>query len=143
MPAGIVRRGAYSMKRVLKLSGIIAVLGFAVLGITSCDHDDERMSIIIVNNSIEHTITALQHGNMAAGKFDVNRVYPMDIKPGEKYDLGLAPVSWKTFGVTITEEGILREPFATASLGASVTLRDGDTIIITLGSDDKLTVEKQ
>ena len=131
------------MKRVLKLCGIIAVLVFAVLGITSCDPDDERMSIIIVNNSTVHTITALQHGNMVAGKFDVNRVYPMDIKPGEEYDSGLAPVSWKTFGVTITEEGILREPFATASLGASVTLRDGDTIIITLGSNDNLTVKKQ
>ena len=131
------------MKRVLKLFGIIAILVFVVFGITSCDPDDERMSIIIVNNSTVHTITALQHGNMASGKFDAKRVYEMDIKPGEEYDLGLAPVSWKTFGVTITEEGILREPFATASLGASVTLRDGDTIIITLGSNDNLTVKKQ
>ena len=131
------------MKSGLKLFGIIAILVFVVLGITSCDPDDERMSIIIVNNSTVHTITALQHGNMVAGKFDVNRVYEMDIKPDEEYDLGLAPVSWKTFGVAITEEGILREPFATASLGASVTLRDGDTIIITLDSNDNLTVEKQ
>ena len=132
------------MKKVLKLCGIIAILVFVVLGITSCDPDDERMSIIIVNNSTVHTITALQYGNMAAGKFDVNRVYPIDIEPGEEDNLSISLESWKTFGVTIiTEEGILREPFATASLGASVRLRDGDTIIITLGNDNNLTVKKQ
>jgi hypothetical protein len=131
------------MKRVLKLFGIIAILVFAVLGITSCDPDDEMMSIIIVNNSTVHTITALQHGKMVAGKFDVNRVYPINIEPGGEDNLSIGLVSWKTFGVTITEEGILREPFATASLGASVTLRDGDTIIITLGSNDNFTVKKQ
>ena len=131
------------MKRVLKLCGIIAILVFVVLGITSCGHDDEWMSIIIVNNSTVHTITALQYGNMVAGKFDVNRVYPIDIEPGEEDNLSISLEFWKTFGVTITEEGILREPFATASLGASVTLRDGDTIIITLGSDNNLTVKKQ
>ena len=132
------------MKRVLKLCGIIAILVFVVLGITSCGHDDEWMSIIIVNNSTVHTITAVQHGNMVAGKFDVNRVYPIDIEPGEEDNLSISLESWKTFGVTIiTEEGILREPFATASLGASVRLRDGDTIIITLGNDNNLTVKKQ
>ena len=130
------------MKRVLKLFGIIAILVFVVLGITSCGDDDERMSIIIVNNSTVHTITALQHGKMAAGKFEVNRVYEMNIEPGGEDNSSLAPVSWKAFGVTITEY-ILREPFATASLDASVTLRDGDTIIITLGSDNNLTVKKQ
>ena len=99
--------------------------------------------MIIINNSTVHTITGLQHGKMVAGKFHVDCVYPMDIEPGGEDNLGIDPMSWKTFGVTITEEGILREPFATASLGASVTLRDGDTIIITLDSNDNLTVKKQ
>ena len=132
------------MKRGFKLFGIIAISVLVVLGITSCNHDFESVNMIIINNSTVHTITGLQHGKMVAGKFHVDCVYPKDIKPGERENSSMGPFSRKAFGVLVdNNKDFSYGAFATASLGASVRVRDGDTIIITLGSNDKLTVKKR
>ena len=134
------------MKRGFKLFGIIAISVLVVLGITSCNdsHDFEGVNMIVVNNSTVHTITGLQHGKMVAGKFHVDCVYPMDIEPGGQHKWSMGPFSQKTFGALVdNNEDFMYGSSATASLGTSVRVRDGDTIIITLGSNDKLTVKKK
>ena len=133
------------MKKVLKF-GIIAISVLVVLGITSCpnNHDFERVDMIIINNSTVHTITALLHGKMVAGKFRVDTEHEMHIEPGEQHNGESGLFSRKAFGVLVDgNQDSMYGAFATASLGATVRIRDGDTIIITLGSNDKLTVKKR